>query len=73
MGHKFCVRTGVAGTVIAAVCCFTPLLAVAFGALGVSAWLGWIDFVLLPTLALFVALTVYGLYLRRKTAALEAE
>jgi mercuric ion transport protein len=69
MDHKLCVRTGVAGTVIAAVCCFTPLLVVAFGALGVSAWLGWIDLVLLPALALFVALTVYGLYLRSKTAA----
>ncbi len=69
MDHKLCVRTGVTGAVIAAVCCFTPLLVVAFGALGVSAWLGWIDLVLLPALALFVALTVYGLTLRSKTAA----
>ena len=57
--------TGVVGSVIAAICCFTPLLVVVLGAAGLAAWLGWIDYVLFPALALFLGITVYGLYLRR--------
>lgn len=61
--------TGGAGSVIAALCCFTPILVVALGALGLSAWLGWADYVLFPALAAFLGLTVHGLYLRREAAA----
>lgn len=53
-------RTGVIGTVVAAICCFTPLLVVVLGAVGLSAWLGYTDYVLFPALALFVAITVYA-------------
>ncbi|PQO24871.1 hypothetical protein C2I36_00705 [Rhodobacteraceae bacterium WD3A24] len=49
---------GLVGAVIAALCCVTPVLVVLFGALGLSAALGWIDYVLLPALAFFIALTV---------------
>jgi len=62
-------RTGIIGSVIAALCCFTPILVVAFVALGVSAWLGWADYVLFPALAFFLGLTAYGYYrTKRKTA-----
>ena len=44
-----------------ALCCFTPLLVVLLGAVGLSAWLGWLDFVLLPALALFLCITAYAL------------
>lgn len=47
------IATGVVGTVIAALCCFTPVLVVLLGAVGLSAWLGWLDYVLLPALAFF--------------------
>lgn len=57
--------TGIIGTVVAAICCFTPLLVVVLGAAGLAAWLGWIDYVLLPALAVFLGITAYGLYLRR--------
>ena len=60
--------TGIVGTVIAALCCFTPVLVVLFGAVGLSAALGWIDIVLLPALALFAGLTVYALLRRRRLA-----
>lgn len=63
------IKTGVAGSVIAAICCFTPSLIVLFGAVGLSAWLGWIDYVLLPALALFLGLTAYGLWRRQRAAA----
>ena len=49
-------KTGVVGTIFAVICCFTPILVVTFGALGLSAWLGWIDYVLIPGLLLFIAL-----------------
>lgn len=41
-----------------AVCCFTPLLVIVLGAVGLSSWLGWLDYVLLPGLALFLILTI---------------
>lgn len=58
--------TGIAGTVIAALCCFTPLLVVLLGAVGLSAILGWLDFVLLPALAIFVGITIYAVVRRRR-------
>ena len=61
--------TGIVGTVIAALCCFTPVLVVLLGAVGLSAAVGWLDFVLLPTLAAFVGLTIYALATRRRRQA----
>jgi mercuric ion transport protein len=61
MNNRNLLRTGLAGTAIAALCCFTPALAVLLGSLGLSAWLGWLDYVLLPALGLFASLTVYAL------------
>jgi len=63
------IKTGIVGSAIAAVCCFTPALVVLFGAFGVSAWLGWIDYVLFPALALFLGMTAYGLWRRQKALA----
>jgi mercuric ion transport protein len=60
------VKTGIAGSVIAAICCFTPVLVILFGAVGLSAWLGWIDYVLFPALAFFIALTVYAVWRRQR-------
>jgi mercuric ion transport protein len=63
------VKTGIVGSVIAAICCATPVLVVALGAVGLSAWLGWIDYVLLPALALFLGLTAYGWWRRNRAVA----
>jgi mercuric ion transport protein len=62
-------KTGIIGTVIAAICCATPVLVVALGALGLSAWVGGLDYVLLPALAVFLSLTAYGLWRRTRAAA----
>ncbi|MBI4183476.1 MAG: mercury resistance system transport protein MerF [Proteobacteria bacterium] len=59
---------GGTGSVIVAICCFTPVLVVLLGAVGLSAWLGWIDHVLFPALALFLGITAYGLWLRHRMA-----
>jgi mercuric ion transport protein len=68
-GNTKLLSTGIGGSVIAALCCFTPLLVVLFGFAGVSAWLGWIDFVLFPALAIFLAITGYALYRRGQSRA----
>jgi len=60
------IATGIVGTVIAALCCFTPVLVLLLGALGLSAWLGWLDYVLLPALAFFVALSLYAVWRRQR-------
>ena len=62
------IATGIVGTVIAALCCFTPVLVVLLGAVGLSAMLGWIDYVLLPALAFFVGLTIYAVIRRQRRA-----
>lgn len=61
-------KTGIVGSVVAAVCCVTPVLVVAFAAFGVSAWLAWADYVLIPMLILFVGLTAYGLWRRQRAS-----
>lgn len=62
-------KTGIIGSVIAAICCFTPVLVVVFGVVGLSAWLGWLDYVLLPALAIFLGMSAYGLWRRQRAAA----
>ena len=66
MNDRTLLGTGIAGTVIAAICCFTPALVILLGVVGLSAWLAWLDFVLLPLLALFIGITVVALVLRVK-------
>lgn len=61
----FC--TSCTGTIIVALCCFTPVLVIGLGVVGLSAWLGWLDYVLFPALAFFVFLTGYA-YWRLKAA-----
>lgn len=59
-------KYGLLGTVILALCCFTPVLVVLLGVVGLSALLGWLDIVLLPALAAFVGLTLYALWRRQR-------
>lgn len=59
---------GVGGALLAAICCFTPLLPVVLTALGLAGLLGVLykDAVLLPILTGFLILTVYALWRRKK-------
>jgi len=59
-------RVSLIGSVIVALCCFTPILVILLGVVGLSAITGYLDFVLLPALAIFLGLTVYALW-RKKT------
>ena len=59
-------RASLIGTVVVALCCFTPVLVVLFGAVGLAALTGYLDYVLLPALAIFIGLTVYALWRKRQ-------
>lgn len=59
-------RWGILGTVIAALCCFTPGLAILLGAVGLGWAAGYLDYVLLPALAFFVGLTIYAVWKRQQ-------
>lgn len=59
---------GIVGTIVAALCCFTPVLAVLLGLVGLSALLGWFDVVLFPALAFFIGLTIYAVWRRQRNA-----
>ncbi|MFT4715245.1 MAG: mercuric ion transport protein [Paracoccaceae bacterium] len=60
-------KFGVIGTVVAALCCFTPVLVLLFGLMGLSALVGYLDFVLFPALAIFILLTGYAYFKRGRT------
>jgi mercuric ion transport protein len=55
---------GLGGTILAALCCFTPFLPFILTALGLSSVLAYVytDAILLPILAGFLILTGYALW-----------
>jgi mercuric ion transport protein len=65
MTDKDLLKIGIIGTVIAAICCFTPILVILLVTVGLSAVLGWLDFVLIPALLIFMGITAYALWKRR--------
>jgi len=72
MKDKKLLKVGIIGTAVAALCCFTPLLVVLLGVVGLSAMLGWLDYVLFPALGFFLALTAYALHRRRRNGGAAA-
>ncbi len=60
MRDRTIVTTGLFGTAIAVICCASPVLVLLFGAVGLSAWVGGLDYVLFPALAMFLAILAYG-------------
>jgi len=55
-------KIGFWGILIAAVCCFTPALVLIFSAVGLSVLVDYIDIVLLPVLAICIALFLFGYF-----------
>jgi len=52
-------RLGIVSSVIAALCCFTPIRVVVLSAFGLGWVAGYLDVVLLPALAVSFGLTAY--------------
>ena len=59
-------KIGVVGSIVAALCCFTPVLVVLLGIVGLSWLVGYLDYVLFPALFIFLGLTAYGLWRNRR-------
>lgn len=53
-------KTGLTGSIIAAICCFTPLLVWLLAGVGLTALVPYLDPILLPLLGVFLALTIWG-------------
>ena len=53
-------KTGMIGMLISALFCFTPVLVLIFGAVGLAAWVGYLDYVLMPALLFFVGVIIYA-------------
>lgn len=53
-------KTGIIGTVVAALCCFTPTLVILLGGTGLSWMVGYLGIVLVPALAMFVLITAFA-------------
>ena len=72
MNDRSLIATGGIATILAAICCATPILAIILGGIGLTAWIAKADYVVLPVLFLGVVLVGFGLY-RRQSAACAAK
>ena len=68
MTREKLLKVGVIGAIGTGMCCFTPILVVLLTTVGLSAIIGWLDIVLLPALAAFIAITGYALWKKRQPA-----
>ena len=50
---------GVIGAALVCLACLTPLAVVGLGVIGLGAWAGYLDVILLPVLATFIAVAIY--------------
>jgi len=55
-----CFKTGLAGSIIAAICCATPILPFILGLAGLAVFTPYLDYVLFPLLGLFLITAIYG-------------
>ena len=62
------IYASLSGTVLVAICCFTPILVVLLGTVGLSALTPYLDIVLLPALFIMIVLTILS-YLRWRKSA----
>ncbi len=68
MQDRALLKLGLTGTIVTAVCYFTPTLAWLLALSGLAGWLAWTDYVLLPLLAVFLGVTAYAVLRARRRA-----
>ena len=64
MSEDKLLRRGLIGSVIAAICCFTPFLVVIVAGVGLSAVVGWLDYALFPLLFASLGVVAHALWLQ---------
>lgn len=62
---NFWITTGMVGALVSSLCCITPLAVLFLGVAGLGAWTGFIDYVVVPSLAFSVGLIGYGFYSKK--------
>lgn len=65
MDANKCFKAGIWGSIIAVICCFTPVLVVGLGLIGLASFTPYLDYLLFSLLVLFLILTFYG-WLKQK-------
>lgn len=55
-------KVGVVGSIITALCCFTPVLVVLLGVIGLAWVVGYLDYILIPLLLICVGITLYAIW-----------
>lgn len=68
MQDRALLKLGLTGTIVTAICCFTPTLAWLLALAGLAAWLSWLDYVLVPLLVIFLGITAYAVVRARRRA-----
>ncbi len=66
------IYAAIAGTIIVALCCFTPILVISLGVVGLGAFTPYLDYVVLPAFVLLIVLTFVS-YRRWKNASIIRE
>jgi mercuric ion transport protein len=57
-------KRGLIGSIFAAICCFTPFLVFIVAGVGLSAYIGWLDYALFPLLFASLGVVAHALWLR---------
>ncbi len=57
---------GIVGAIVSCLACLTPAVVIALGAIGLGAWTGRLDAILLSVLVAFLALAAYRYWVGRR-------
>jgi mercuric ion transport protein len=63
------IGVGVTGALLSMLCCLTPVLVILLGALGLTAFVAKLDYVLVPVFVASIALVAFALVRRRRSCA----
>ena len=66
MNDRKLLGTGSSCAVVSGICCFTPALVIVLGGLGLSTWLAWADYVLIPMLVMSLVVVAIALARMRR-------
>lgn len=66
MSDRALIRAGMAGAVLAVICCAAPLLAVSLPLAGLGAWLAGAGLVVLPLIVAGLAFIAWAIHHRRQ-------
>ena len=65
MNNNRLLGVGIIGAIVAAICCFTPVLVILLVAIGFGWITGYLDYLLLPVLFICCVIIVYALWQQR--------